>query len=194
MNVLIKLFLFMTVFSVSISTLEAATAEAADADVPDGYQIGPGDVLNISVWKEDDLKKQLLVKPDGAITFPLAGEVVASGLTTEELTEILANKLKRFIPSPVVTVTVVQASSLKIYVVGKVVKPGQYIATHYMDVLQAISLAGGVTAFADTDDIKIIRKTGDKRQVFMFDYDDAIEGENLDANIELKAGDTVVVP
>lgn len=190
MSLFIK-YMMILIISVVSNTVAYSSVVAGDSD---GYQIGPGDILNVSVWKEENLNEQLLVKPDGAITFPLAGEVQAGGMTTVELTATLTEKLKRFIPNPVVTVTVAKTDSHKIYIVGKVARPGQYVATDYMDVLQAISLAGGVTAFADTDDIKIIRKTGSEKKVFLFDYDDAIDGENLEANIELKAGDTVVVP
>lgn len=158
------------------------------------YKIGPGDILNISVWKEEDMDKQILVKPDGGITFPLVGDMQADGLTTDQLTEKLKSRLKKYIPTPVVTVSVLQSVSNKIYVVGKVIKPGEYQATHYMDVLQAISLAGGLTPYADSDDIKIIRRTNERKQVFEFDYDDVISGENLDMNILLQAGDTVAVP
>ena len=158
------------------------------------YQIGPGDVLIISVWKEEDLQQQVLVRPDGGISFPLVGDLKASGLSVSELTERLESRLKKFIPDPVISVSVAQTVSQKIYVVGKVARPGVYNATHYMDVLQLLSLAGGVTVFAESDEIKIIRKTGDKKEVFIFDYEDALDGVNLDSNIELKAGDTILVP
>ena len=158
------------------------------------YKIGPGDVLSISVWKEEGMEHEVLVKPDGGITFPLAGDVRASGLTTQQLTNVLKDKLKRYIPNPVVTVSVLRSTSNKIYVVGKVNRPGEYNATHYMDVLQVLSLAGGLTPFADSDDIKIIRRTNGKEKTFDFDYDAVISGKRLDMNIILNAGDTVAVP
>ncbi len=160
----------------------------------EGYRIGPGDVLQVSVWKEEGMDQQVLVKPDGGITFPLAGDIHASGLTTQELTDVIRKRLQKFIPSPVVTVSVLQTVSNKIYVVGKVARPGEYKATHYMDVLQALSLAGGLTPYADGDEIKIIRREGKVRKVYRFDYDEAVSGEGLDANIVLHAGDTIVVP
>lgn len=161
---------------------------------PASYIIGPGDILNISVWKEEGMQQEVLVKPDGAITFPLAGDIDLTGMSTAELTVVLTEKLKRYIPSPVVTVSVLQSLSNKIYVVGKVNRPGEFIAAHYMDVLQALSLAGGLTPYADSDDIKIMRRTGDTREMFDFDYDEVASGDQLDMNIILKAGDTVVVP
>ena len=158
------------------------------------YKIGPGDVLDISVWKEEGMQHQVVVKPDGGITFPLAGDIFASGLSTQDLTDLLIAKLKRYIPNPVVTVSVVQSVSNKIYVVGKVNRPGEYRATGYMDVLQALSMAGGLTPFADSDEIKIIRRTNGGKKMFLFDYDAVISGDNLDMNITLQAGDTVAVP
>ena len=170
--------------------LAGSSAYAAD----DGYRIGPGDVLQISVWKEEGMDQQVLVKPDGGITFPLAGDIQASGLTTQELTDVVRSRLEKYIPAPVVTVSVLQTVSNKIYVVGKVARPGEYKATHYMDVLQALSLAGGLTPYADGDEIKIIRREGNVRKVYQFDYDAAVSGEGLEANIVLQAGDTIAVP
>ena len=158
------------------------------------YKIGPGDVLNISVWKEEGMDKEVLVKPGGGITFPLAGDIKASGLTTQQLTEVLKQKLKRYIPNPVVTVSVLRSVSNKIYVVGKVNRPGEYNATHYMDVLQALSLAGGLTPYAESDEIKIIRRKNGKKLIYNFDYDEVISGERLEMNIVLEAGDTIAVP
>lgn len=158
------------------------------------YIIGPGDVLKISVWKEQDMEHSVLVKPDGGITFPLVGDIKASGMTTSQLRDVVVEKLTRYIPSPVVTVSVMDSASNKIYVVGKVNRPGVYAASHYMDVLQLLSLAGGINAFADSDEIKIIRRTGSENTIFNFDYDEVVNGNRLDMNIILKAGDTIVVP
>lgn len=158
------------------------------------YVIGPGDVLSISVWKEEGMQHEVLVKPDGGITFPLAGDINASGMTTIELTQELVKKLKRYIPNPNVTVSVLQAVSNKVFVIGKVNRPGEFKATGYMDVLQALTMAGGLTPYADSDDIKIIRRTKEGNKVMEFDYDDVASGERLDMNIILQAGDTVVVP
>ena len=182
--------MFATLRAVFISVLfallcltgaHAAPSSTEGQSVSPYYKIGPGDVLIISVWKEEGMDQEVLVKPD-------------SGLTTEELTAELKHKLKRYIPNPVVTVSVLQAVSNKIYVVGKVNRPGEYKATHYMDVLQALSLAGGLTPYADSDDIKIIRRHNGKKVVFEFDYDKVISGKKLEMNILLEAGDTVAVP
>ena len=185
---------------VCFTGIGAAYTAAADEKlqtteiVPLMYKIGPGDILRISVWKEEGMEQEVLVKPDGGITFPLVGDMKASGMTTSGLTAAIKNRLRRYIPDPVVTVSVLQAVSNKIYVVGKVNRPGEYNATHYMDVLQALSLAGGLTPFAESDEIKIIRRGDNKKETFNFDYDEVISGKRLDMNIILKAGDTVAVP
>ena len=158
------------------------------------YLIGPGDILNISVWKEEGMQLEVLVRPDGEVTFPLVGEINAGGLTTGALSDELGKKLEKYIPHPSVTVSVLKSVSNKIYVIGKVNRPGEFIASGYMDVLQALTMAGGLTPFADSDDIKIIRHSKTDTKVILFDYDEVISGERLDMNIILKAGDTVVVP
>ena len=160
----------------------------------DSYIIGPGDMLSISVWKEENLQKEVLVKPDGNITFPLVGNIKAGGLSTEALTNLMVTKLKSYIPSPNVTVSVLQSTSNRIYVIGQVNRPGQFVTSQYMDVLQALTLAGGLTPYADSDDIKILRRSDKGREIFEFDYDEVVSGDGMEMNIILKAGDTVVVP
>ena len=169
-------------------------AKDENTSVNSQYVIGPGDFLSISVWKEEGMQLEVLVRPDGGITYPLAGEVHAGGLTAKELSDELVRKLKRYIPQPNVTVSVLKSISNKIYVIGKVARPGEFIATGYMDVLQALTMAGGLTPYADSDDIKIIRRTKSGNKVMEFDYDEVSSGERLDMNIILQAGDTVIVP
>jgi len=193
-TLLISFFIILSSFGVVQSAQTDAESKSKSSNATPSYKIGPGDVLRISVWKEEGMEQEVLVKPDGGITFPLAGDIKASGLTTQELTEELKLKLKRYIPNPVVTVSVLQSVSNKIYVVGKVNRPGEYNATHYMDVLQALSLAGGLTPYAESDEIKVIRRKNGKKEVFEFDYDEVISGEKLEMNIILEAGDTIAVP
>jgi len=191
-TIVYNIFLFsFLVFQLAYAQAET-TAEAEPS--PASYLIGAGDLLKVSVWKEEDMQLDVLVAPDGVITFPLAGEIKASGLTTKQLTNVLVTKLKRYIPNPSVTVTVQQSRSNKVYVIGKVNRPGEFVASGYMDVLQALTMAGGLTPFADSDEIKIIRRTKTGTKMKLFDYDDVVSGERLDMNIILKAGDTVVVP
>ena len=182
------------VFLTSSVIAETKSNASAGSSSPSSYLIGPGDILSISVWKEEGMELEVLVRPDGEITFPLAGEIKAGGLTTKALSDELVKKLKKYIPHPSVTVSVLKSESNKVYVIGKVNRPGEFIATGYMDVLQALTMAGGLTPFADSDEIKIIRRTESGTIMKVFDYDEVISGERLDMNIILKAGDTVVVP
>ncbi|MCK4708557.1 MAG: polysaccharide biosynthesis/export family protein [Gammaproteobacteria bacterium] len=177
-----------------VFNVHAQNESDAKPVVEDSYSIGPGDVLHVSVWKEEGMALDVLVRPDGGITFPLAGEVKAGGLTTKALSDVLVKKLKKYIPHPSITVSVLKSVSNKIYVIGKVNRPGEFVATGYMDVLQALTMAGGLTPYADSDEIKIIRRTVTGTKMKLFDYDEVISGERLDMNIILKAGDTVVVP
>ncbi len=163
-------------------------------DVSPAYLIGAGDVLQISVWKEEGLLQEVLVRPDGGIAFPLVGELQAGGKTTEALQQEIVEKIKRFIPDAVVTVSVLQIYNNTIYVLGKVARPGQYVAKHYMDVTQALAMAGGLTPYAATSSIKILRRSGVTQTVFKFNYGDIEDGENLEQNIVLKNGDVVIVP
>ena len=160
----------------------------------ESYLIGSGDTLSISVWKEEGLQKEVLVKPDGYITFPLVGDVKAGGVSTKVLTKLLVDKLNSYIPNPNVTVSVISSASNRVYVIGEVNNPGQFVTSQYMDVLQALTLAGGLTPYADSDDIKILRRGEDGKEIFKFDYDEVVSGEGMEMNIMLKAGDTIVVP
>lgn len=186
-----RLLMLIVLSTVSFISISAEVTESADSS---SYLIGPGDLLSISVWKEEDMQLEVLVRPDGEITFPLVGEIKAGGHTTKALSDEIVRKLKKYIPNPNVTVSVLQSVSNKIYVIGKVNRPGEFVATGYMDVLQALTMAGGLTPFADSDEIKIIRRTHSGEKVKLFDYEEVISGERLDMNIILKAGDTVVVP
>jgi polysaccharide biosynthesis/export protein len=161
--------------------------------VPD-YEISPEDVLGISVWKEEGLTKEVLVRPDGGISFPLAGDLQAAGKTAQEIELEITRRLMKYMAQPVVSVTVLRVVGNKIYVMGKVNKPGEYLAGRYLNVLQALSLAGGLTPFAAENDIKVLRKQGGRDVVFPFNYSEVRKGNNLEQNITLKGGDVVVVP
>lgn len=161
------------------------------------YKIGPEDVLEISVWKEKDLQLQeVLVRPDGWITFPLVGNVKAQGRTAQQIHDEITARLRKYIPNPVVTVSVKKVAGYKVFVIGKVNKPGEYVVGRYVDVLQALTLAGGLTPFADESNIRILRKNAktNKDEVLRFNYDDIKKGRRLGQNITLQSGDTVVVP
>ncbi|MDB6042987.1 MAG: polysaccharide export outer membrane protein [Gammaproteobacteria bacterium] len=168
----------------------------ARAALPDaGYTVKPGDILAVSVWKEPDLQGPVLVRPDGAFSFPLAGQMDARGKTVQELQQLVTERLKKFISDPVVTVSIQEIKGNKVYVIGQVNKPGDFIVNPRVDVMQALSMAGGTTPFAALGDIMILRRTeGGQQQALPFRYTDVIRGRNLDQNITLQAGDVVVVP
>ncbi len=177
--------------------LFAGAALAADAPgpaLPDGYKLRPGDLLQVSVWKETDLQGEVLIRPDGGITFALAGELQAAGNTVAELTAMLAARIQKYIPDAVVTVAVKATGGNKVYVIGKVNRPGDFPLIGPTDVMQALTLAGGATPFANTNGIRILRRIGDRQTSISFRYGDIARGRKLEQNILLMNGDTVVVP
>ena len=159
-----------------------------------GYVVKPGDVLEISVWKEPDLQRQVLIRPDGAFSFPLVGQVDARGKTVIDLNKTVSERLSRFIADAVVTISVQQINGNKIYVLGQVNKPGEFIVNPSVNVMQALSMAGGMTPFAATNDIIVLRGQGESQKALPFRYADVVRGRNLEQNIDLIAGDIVVVP
>ena len=158
------------------------------------YKIGPNDVLNIFVWKEADLTRDVTVMPDGKITYPLIGEITAQGMTASELKKVITDKLQSFVTAPEVTVIVKESRSQVVYTIGKLMKPGPYPLAPGMTVMQALSAAGGFAEWADPKNILIIRKEGGKETHLRFNYKEFTSGENLQQNILLKPGDTIVVP
>jgi polysaccharide biosynthesis/export protein len=172
----------------------AMGATPAAAVVDPGYRLGAEDVLLVSVWKDEQLTREVVVRPDGMFSFPLVGDIQAEDRTVEEIRADLVKRLTRYIPNPNVSVAVTKVLSYKIYVVGRVNKPGEYLIGHYTDVLQALSLAGGLTPFAAENDIKVIRRIKGQQQVFRFRYGDVRKGQELEQNILLQRGDAVMVP
>jgi polysaccharide export outer membrane protein len=178
---------------VAVMVLMAGKASAADGQ-PGDYTIGDGDVLSVSVWKNPGLTDQVTVLPDGKISFPLVGEIVASGRSVAELKQELEAKVSHYVPSPVLTVEVQSVNSLLIYVIGKVNHPGRFLLNTQVDVLQALAMAGGLNLFAKRNEIQVFRKTTKGTQTFDFGYDSVVKGEDLSQNISLERGDVVVVP
>lgn len=165
------------------------------ADEPEPYRIQPGDILMVSVWKEEALMAEVLVRPDGGMSFPLVGDVRASGRTVDEVRELVNERLSKFIPDPSVTIAVKQIGGNRVYVLGKVNRPGEFTFSQPIDVMQALSMAGGATSFASLDDIQILHRDGSGKQTARrFRYSEVERGRSLDQNILLKSGDTVVVP
>jgi polysaccharide export outer membrane protein len=166
----------------------------ADVAPDSAYTINPGDLLSITVWKEEDLQRQVLVRPDGAFSFPLAGEIDATGKSVEQVRAELVERLSRFIPDPVVTVATEQILGNKIYVIGQVNRPGEFVAAARIDVVQALSIAGGFTPFAQKNDILILRRRDGVLEDIPFRYNEVEKGRNLAQNIVLQPGDAIVVP
>jgi polysaccharide export outer membrane protein len=174
--------------------LVLADTAAATSDLPPAYHIQPGDILQVAVWKETDLQSEVLVRPDGAFSFPLAGDVDTRGKSVEELRVELTARLKRYIPDPVVTVAVRQIVGNRIFVLGQVNKPGDFQFSRPVDVMQALSMAGGTTSFAALNDIVILRRERGQLQTIRFHYAEVARGKDLAQNILLNSGDTIVVP
>lgn len=170
------------------------TGQAADSSQLD-YRLQPGDTVRISVWKEKDLQTEALVRPDGGLSFPLVGDVEAKGQTLREVRDTIAGRLKPYIPDPVVTVAIKEIGGNHVYVLGRVNRPGEYPFSQPIDVMQALSLAGGTTPFAKVDRIVILhRDSGGTQHATRFRYADITHGRDLAQNVLLKSGDTVVVP
>jgi len=160
----------------------------------ENYYLQPGDVLSVSVWKEQDLQQSLLVRPDGGVSFPLVGDIQASGKTVDDVRKIITRKLAQLIPDVQVSVALQELNGNLIYVVGKVNRPGVFPFSRNVDVLQALGMAGGATAFAALNDIKVLRRTSGQLKSIQFRYTDIEKGKNLQQNIILQSGDTVLVP
>lgn len=189
-------FLLAALFAMNAAVPVLADGHAAsDPAIADArYRIQPGDVLIVSVWKEQDLQAEVLVRPDGELSFPLAGELNAGGLSIMELREELAKRVRKYIPDAVVTVAVKQIGGNRIYVIGKVNRPGEFAFSRPIDVMQALSLAGGATSFAALNDIRVLRRENGRQISISFEYGAVERGRHLEQNIELRSGDTVVVP
>jgi polysaccharide biosynthesis/export protein len=159
------------------------------------YTVSPGDILSISVWKEPDLQgNAVLVRPDGTFSFPLVGQVDARNKTVADLQQIVTERLRKYISDPVATVSLDKILGNKVYVIGQVAKPGEFIVNPRVDVMQALSMAGGTTPFASLGSIIILRRVGANQTAIPFHYTDVIKGRDLAQNIELQSGDVVVVP
>ena len=181
-------FLFLLLVSVPVAGAEENVL------VAESYTIGAGDVLDISVWKDEAQTKTVIVLPDGTIAFPLIGQVVAAGKTVGQLKAELSEKVSQYVPDPVLTVIVQQVNSMLIYVVGRVNNPGRFVLNTNINVLQALTMAGGLNPFAKRGKIRIMRGEGSDTKIFNFNYDEVSSGENLAQNIRLKRGDVVVAP
>ena len=191
-----KVFVALTALVCMISLTAAYAQNPVGEPMVSGgdYKIGPEDVLEISVWKEKDLQREVLVRPDGWFTFPLVGNIEAKGKSAQQIQDEITQWLKEYIPNPVVSVSVKKIAGYKIFVIGRVNKPGEYVVGSYIDVLQALTLAGGLTPFAEEAKIKIVRKENGKKTILPFDYSTVKKGMRMEQNITLMSGDVIIVP
>jgi len=158
------------------------------------YLLNAGDILDISVWNEEALQKQVVILPDGMIAFPLAGELMAQGKTVTELQAKLKENLSEYLSEPVVTVSVTNVSGNTVHVMGKVNQPGSFAMSQPFSVMQALSLSGGLSPYAEENNIIILRQTSGKQQVIPVHYADIKKAKDLSSNVLLKSGDVIVIP
>lgn len=183
-----------SLFSCMVLCLMVILLTAAVSSADDVFHIGAGDVLEISVWKDPDLSRAVIVPPGGVISFPLIDAINVINLTVADLKQVVTKKLSEFVPDVTVTVMLTEINSLKAYVIGKVNNPGMYDITLDTNVMQILAQAGGLTPFASDGNVKILRQKKNQITKIPFDYGDVEKGKNLEQNIILQPGDVVVVP
>ncbi len=159
-----------------------------------GYKVGPGDVLEISVWKDESLSRKVVVPPDGVISFPLIGDINIQNMTVSDIQKNVTKKLKEYVQDAVVTVMLLEINSMKGYVIGKVNKPGAFPIFMDTSVMQLLAMAEGLNPFASETSIHILRREKDNLIKLPFNYKEVLKGENLRQNIIIQRGDVVVVP
>ena len=185
--------LIITFLALCFLTLATIPGSVQSAERP-GYHIGPGDILEISVWKEESLSREVIVPPDRIITFPLIGDINIATMTVTDLRQEISKRLQDFVPEATVTVMLRQINSLKAYVIGKVNKPGIFPIDLETTVMQVLAMAGGLNPFAADSKIYILRHENGVMKKIPFDYHEVEKGKNLAQNVILKRGDVIVVP
>jgi polysaccharide biosynthesis/export protein len=181
-------------FAAGLAVFLGGIATVAAQVTTGDYKLHAGDRLFVSVWKETEMQKEVVITPDGKVAFPLAGEFAAAGRSVTDVRGEIETRLKKYIPEPVVTVTVVAVAGNVAYVIGQVQKPGAIVMNPSITVLQALSIAGGTTPFAALNDIIIVRGVGGKQKPYVFRYSDVSRGRSLEQNILLESGDVIIVP
>lgn len=169
-------------------------AGAAAATAPPDYVIGPDDQLSIVFWRDKDMSADAAVRPDGKISLPLLNDVQAAGLTPQQLRDRLMEDAKRYIEDPNITIVVRQINSRRVFVTGEVAKPGPYPLIGPTTILQILATAGGLREYADEKNIMVLRTAGGRTETYRFNYKDVAKHKNLAQNVELKPGDTIIVP
>jgi len=158
------------------------------------YHVGPGDVVEISVWKDESLSRSLIIPPDGMLSFPLIGDINVANLTVADIRQTVTKRISEFVPDATVTVMLSEINSLRAYVIGKVNSPGVYQIGMDTTVMQILAMAGGLNPFASEGSIHILRRENQKTSKIPFDYREVLKGRNLEQNITLRRGDVIVVP
>ena len=193
------LLLFLVLNLIMIGCAGEKIQYPVDYTAPTGFLLGAEDVVAVTVWRNQDLSKDVIVRPDGMISLPLIGDILAAGLTADELAKQITERLKEFMASPTVSVQVKEINSYFVFVTGEVAKPGKFPLKSYATVIQGISLAGGFTPFASRDTVHVLRITkngkGENTQFNIpVDYSDLAKGKTLTGNFFLRSGDVIVVP
>ena len=191
-NKILHFFVSLAVLVATVWPLGVKADPAAEAEKD--YLIGVGDVLEVQVWQEPDLSRTVKVRLDGKISLPLAGDVQAAGKTTGELDQFLEKKIADLVTEPAVSVMLVENRSRRYYVVGQVGQPGEFPIEFPLTILQAIARSGGFQEWAKREEIKVVRRQGGKEEFLNFDYDDFTKGKNLQQNVLIMPGDTIIVP
>ena len=200
-RVAITIFCLLIIVAISVGQVQAAEKKSKAKQTwsakasAQAYEIGAGDILEITTWKEPDFtREEVLVRLDGKITFPLLNDVQATGLTTLDLKGFIENGLKDYVSNPVVTVNVRQPLSKQFYILGEVLNTGEYPLVKHLTVLQAFAVAGGFTEWASKKEIILLRKENGKEKIYRINYKNIVKGKDLSQNIKLKADDTIIVP
>ena len=182
-------------FNLSVFGEERNKADWGATTMVDSYQIGIGDILEITTWKEPDFSREnVFVRSDGKVSFPLVNDFPAAGLSPMELKYNLEKALKAYVDHPVVTVHVTNPASQKFYVLGEVMRTGEYPLVKHLTVLQAFALAGGFTEWASKKEIILLRNEGGKDTIYRINYKDITKGKDFSQNLKLRANDTIIVP
>jgi polysaccharide export outer membrane protein len=187
--------ILLAIISIFIITQTATAADQPTVTDKNAYRIDSGDILEITTWKEPDFsREEILVRIDGKITFPLLNDIQAADRTPTELKQEIETKLKAYVDSPVVTVIVRSPGSQRFYILGEVVRTGEYPIVKDLTVLQAFALAGGFTEWASKSEILLFREENGQQKTIRINYKNIVKGKDFDQNVKIKANDTIIVP
>lgn len=173
---------------------EKPKSAARSAELSGDYVIGVSDVIEVQVWKEPDLSKTQAVRLDGRISLPLLGDIDAAGKTTSQLAKLIEKELKKVVADPVVTVMVGESKSRRYYIIGQIASPGEFPLDYPLTLSQAIARSGGFLEWADKSEISVIRHEKGEKKIFKFNYDSFVKGKNLEQDVLIAPGDTIVIP